>query len=122
MISSPILLTPASQPYPRDGKLCPIVEPQWNPAVEEQAIARAARMGQTRSVTVVRYNVQDSVEEVSHCHLSLSISSLFQLFGRINIQKLCRTLSICRRKAGSPSTPQTVHRSLKGQNNANVHF
>ncbi|KAK4214474.1 SNF2 family N-terminal domain-containing protein [Rhypophila decipiens] len=40
-----------------------IVEPQWNPTVEEQAIARAVRMGQTRTVTVVRYMVKDSIEE-----------------------------------------------------------
>ncbi|KAK4225968.1 P-loop containing nucleoside triphosphate hydrolase protein [Podospora fimiseda] len=40
-----------------------IVEPQWNPSVEEQAIARAVRMGQTRTVTVVRYIVKSSVEE-----------------------------------------------------------
>ncbi|KAK4466315.1 SNF2 family N-terminal domain-containing protein [Cladorrhinum samala] len=40
-----------------------IVEPQWNPSVEEQAIARAVRMGQTRTVTVIRYVVKDSVEE-----------------------------------------------------------
>ncbi|EMR72008.1 putative snf2-related protein [Eutypa lata UCREL1] len=40
-----------------------IVEPQWNPSVEEQAIARAVRMGQTRSVTIIRYVVKNSVEE-----------------------------------------------------------
>ncbi|KAK4146368.1 SNF2 family N-terminal domain-containing protein [Dichotomopilus funicola] len=40
-----------------------IVEPQWNPAVEEQAIARALRMGQTRTVTIIRYVVKSSVEE-----------------------------------------------------------
>jgi SNF2 family DNA or RNA helicase len=41
-----------------------IVEPQWNPAVEEQAIGRALRMGQRRPVTVVRYMVKNSIEEV----------------------------------------------------------
>ncbi|KAF3808323.1 DNA repair protein RAD5B [Colletotrichum gloeosporioides] len=40
-----------------------IVEPQWNPSVEEQAVARALRMGQTRQVTVIRYVVQSSVEQ-----------------------------------------------------------
>ncbi|KAF2684141.1 hypothetical protein K458DRAFT_38039 [Lentithecium fluviatile CBS 122367] len=39
-----------------------IVEPQWNPSVEEQAIARALRMGQTRAVTVVRYVTENTVE------------------------------------------------------------
>jgi len=40
-----------------------IVEPQWNPAIEEQAIARAHRMGQTTTVTVVRYITQNSIEQ-----------------------------------------------------------
>ncbi|KAL2284911.1 hypothetical protein FJTKL_08468 [Diaporthe vaccinii] len=39
------------------------VEPQWNPAVEEQAICRAHRMGQTRQVAVIRYIAENSVEE-----------------------------------------------------------
>lgn len=41
-----------------------IVEPQWNPAVESQAIARILRLGQTRAVTVVRYIMNKSVEQV----------------------------------------------------------
>ncbi|RSL75564.1 hypothetical protein CEP51_010756 [Fusarium floridanum] len=40
-----------------------LVEPQWNPSVEEQAVARAVRMGQTRPVTVTRYIVKRTVEE-----------------------------------------------------------
>ncbi|RTE70723.1 hypothetical protein BHE90_014873 [Fusarium euwallaceae] len=40
-----------------------LVEPQWNPSVEEQAIARAVRMGQTRPVTVTKYIVKRTVEE-----------------------------------------------------------
>ncbi|KAI9688916.1 MAG: hypothetical protein M1822_001273 [Bathelium mastoideum] len=40
-----------------------IVEPQWNPTIEEQAIARALRLGQTRDVTVIRYVVEKSVEK-----------------------------------------------------------
>ncbi|KAI5861653.1 SNF2 family N-terminal domain-containing protein [Durotheca rogersii] len=40
-----------------------IVEPQWNPSVEEQAIARALRMGQTREVTIVRYMMENTVEK-----------------------------------------------------------
>ncbi|KAK2751664.1 DNA repair protein rad5 [Colletotrichum kahawae] len=45
------------------AKFVHIVEPQWNPSVEEQAVARALRMGQTRQVTVIRYVVQSSVEQ-----------------------------------------------------------
>ncbi|KAK6223996.1 hypothetical protein LQW54_000142 [Pestalotiopsis sp. IQ-011] len=40
-----------------------IVEPQWNPSVEEQAIGRALRLGQTRTVTVFRYVMQSSIEQ-----------------------------------------------------------
>jgi SNF2 family DNA or RNA helicase len=40
-----------------------IVEPQWNPCVEEQAIGRALRLGQSREVTVVRYVMKNTVEQ-----------------------------------------------------------
>ncbi|KAI1076545.1 SNF2 family N-terminal domain-containing protein [Whalleya microplaca] len=40
-----------------------IVEPQWNPSVEEQAIARAVRMGQDRCVTIFKYITRRTVEE-----------------------------------------------------------
>lgn len=41
-----------------------ILEPQWNPAVESQAIGRVLRLDQQRQVTVVRYAMQRSIEEV----------------------------------------------------------
>lgn len=41
-----------------------IIEPQWNPAVESQAIGRVLRLDQQREVTVVRYAMQRSIEEV----------------------------------------------------------
>ncbi|KAL2798852.1 SNF2 family N-terminal domain-containing protein [Aspergillus keveii] len=40
-----------------------IVEPQWNPSVESQAIARAIRLGQEQRVLVTRYRVKNSIEE-----------------------------------------------------------
>lgn len=40
-----------------------LVDPWWNPAVEEQAIDRVHRIGQKRDVTVKRLIVTDSVEE-----------------------------------------------------------
>ncbi|KAJ2905925.1 SNF2 family N-terminal domain-containing protein [Zalerion maritima] len=40
-----------------------IVELQWNPSVENQAISRAIRLGQTEMVTVTRYYVKDTVEQ-----------------------------------------------------------
>lgn len=40
------------------------MEPQWNPAIEEQALARVYRLGQTRPVETVRFFVKESIEEV----------------------------------------------------------
>ncbi|KAJ8908948.1 hypothetical protein NDN08_005648 [Rhodosorus marinus] len=40
-----------------------ILDPWWNPAVEEQAIGRVHRIGQDKKVYVKRYIVKDSVEE-----------------------------------------------------------
>ena len=40
-----------------------IADPWWNPAVEDQAAARAHRMGQERPVTVYRLVIKGSVEE-----------------------------------------------------------
>ncbi|PPK63786.1 SNF2-related protein [Actinokineospora auranticolor] len=40
-----------------------IAEPQWKPSTEEQAIARAHRMGQVRKVQVHRLLAKDSVDE-----------------------------------------------------------
>ncbi|KAF4300775.1 hypothetical protein GTA08_BOTSDO07089 [Botryosphaeria dothidea] len=40
-----------------------ILEPQWNPSVESQAMGRVLRLGQEKSVTIVRYIVNKTVEE-----------------------------------------------------------
>lgn len=49
-------LTAASRAY--------LMEPQWNPAIEEQALARVYRLGQTRPVETIRFLVKESIEEV----------------------------------------------------------
>ena len=41
------------------------MEPQWNPMLEEQALDRIHRIGQTKPVTTIRYIIKDSFEEVS---------------------------------------------------------
>lgn len=40
-----------------------LAEPQWKPSIEEQAIARAHRMGQARPVDVHRLYAEDSVDQ-----------------------------------------------------------
>lgn len=40
-----------------------ILEPQWNPAVEHQAIGRVVRLGQERNATIIHYSVDGSVEQ-----------------------------------------------------------
>ncbi|RLN48531.1 hypothetical protein BBJ29_007408 [Phytophthora kernoviae] len=41
-----------------------LLDPWWNPGVEEQAIDRVHRLGQTRDVMVKRYVVNDTVEDM----------------------------------------------------------
>ena len=41
-----------------------LMEPQWNPTLEEQALARIHRLGQTKKVTTTRFIMKDSIEEV----------------------------------------------------------
>lgn len=40
-----------------------ILDPWWNPFVEQQAIARAHRIGQKKPVTVIRFIARNSIEE-----------------------------------------------------------
>jgi non-specific serine/threonine protein kinase len=40
-----------------------LLDPWWNPAKEDQAVARAHRIGQARPVTALRFIARDTVEE-----------------------------------------------------------
>ncbi|KAK4183362.1 P-loop containing nucleoside triphosphate hydrolase protein [Podospora australis] len=40
-----------------------LCKPQWNPAAEEQALARVHRLGQQRPVVTIRYVMSNSIEE-----------------------------------------------------------
>ncbi|KAJ8114606.1 hypothetical protein OPT61_g3554 [Boeremia exigua] len=40
-----------------------LLEPQWNPSLDDQALARAHRLGQTRPVTTFKYIMRNSFEE-----------------------------------------------------------
>ncbi|KAK4441885.1 SNF2 family N-terminal domain-containing protein [Podospora aff. communis PSN243] len=50
-----LTLTEASRAY--------LLEPHWNPTIEEQALARVYRLGQLKEVTTVRFYVRDTFEE-----------------------------------------------------------
>ncbi|PYH69626.1 DEAD/DEAH box helicase [Aspergillus vadensis CBS 113365] len=41
-----------------------ILEPQWNPSVESQAIGRALRWGQGKKIFVIRYVMEGTVEKI----------------------------------------------------------
>jgi SNF2 family DNA or RNA helicase len=43
-----------------------ILDPWWNPAVEDQALSRAHRMGQKKNVFVYRFIAKDTIEEKIH--------------------------------------------------------
>ena len=45
-----------------------IMDPQWNPMVESQAIARVVRLGQKKKVSVIPYIMKGIIEEVSNSH------------------------------------------------------
>jgi len=42
-----------------------IMEPQWNPMAEAQAVDRVHRIGQDRDVVITRYLIKDSIEFVN---------------------------------------------------------
>jgi SNF2 family DNA or RNA helicase len=41
-----------------------LMEPQWNPMIENQALDRVYRIGQSKPVTTVRYIVENTIEQV----------------------------------------------------------
>ncbi|OCL11997.1 P-loop containing nucleoside triphosphate hydrolase protein [Glonium stellatum] len=47
-----------------------ILEPQWNPSVESQAIGRVSRLGQDKAVSVTRYLVRGTVEVIRKAELA----------------------------------------------------
>ena len=58
-----------------------LCEPQWKPSIEEQAISRAYRMGQSRNVVVYRLLTEDSID-VSMLEVLGQKAGLFDLYAR----------------------------------------
>jgi SNF2 family DNA or RNA helicase len=58
-----------------------LTEPQWNPSTEDQAIARAHRMGQVRTVQVHRLLAKDCIDE-RICEIQQGKRLLFDEFAR----------------------------------------
>lgn len=58
-----------------------LCEPQWKPSIEEQAISRAYRMGQSRNVIVYRLLTEESID-VTMLEVLGEKSNLFDLYAR----------------------------------------
>ncbi|KAI9727862.1 MAG: hypothetical protein M1834_007908 [Cirrosporium novae-zelandiae] len=87
-----LTLTAASRVY--------IMEPQWNPMLEEQALDRVHRIGQTRMTTTVRYIIKDSIEEARFVLLiGLSLAT--------NLEKNIMKLQLKKRDLASLILSQT---------------
>ncbi|PNP81278.1 hypothetical protein FNYG_05310 [Fusarium nygamai] len=67
-----------------------LVEPHWNPMLEEQALDRVHRMGQTRDVIATRYITNDSIEmlvkDIKERKSDLINSTLGHLAGLVDTQ------------------------------------
>ena len=68
-----------------------LMEPQWNPMLEEQALDRVHRIGQTRDVVTFRYVVKDSIENVSFLLYSTLSFTHLEAHGAYNL--VCPTVS-----------------------------
>ncbi len=69
------------------------IEPWWNPAVENQATDRTHRMGQTNTVQVYRYLMQESVEEKIEILKKRKEDRFQALFGKTGLDEETITAS-----------------------------
>jgi SNF2 family DNA or RNA helicase len=67
-----------------------LMEPWWNPAVEEQAIARIHRIGQRNITTVYRMITKGSIEERMRA-IQSSKNELFNEFIRTGVDNIAMT-------------------------------
>ena len=75
-----------------------LMDPWWNPAVEDQAADRAHRIGQQRPVTIYRFIARGTIEEKIvelHKHKRDLADSLLEgsdTTGRLNAEELLKLL------------------------------
>ncbi|KAH8688376.1 SNF2 family N-terminal domain-containing protein [Ilyonectria robusta] len=66
-----------------------LIEPQWNPSVERQAIGRVIRLGQEREVNILRYIMKGSIEELVE---KRQIQKLQLASGGFNLSQLAKDM------------------------------
>ncbi|KAI0595285.1 DNA repair and recombination protein RAD5C [Biscogniauxia sp. FL1348] len=65
-----------------------LLEPQWNPSVERQAIGRVMRLGQTKEVRIVRFIMKNTIEEVVE---ACQKQKLYMASGGFNITQVVKS-------------------------------
>ena len=98
-------LTAASRAY--------LMEPQWNPTLEEQALARIHRIGQKRPVTTARFVMQDSLEEVDKTRSYEHQRPLTQSQQIVELQNKKKFLVELMLSETKPSAEQSNHARLQ---------
>ncbi|BGP47440.1 hypothetical protein JCM10450v2_003292 [Rhodotorula kratochvilovae] len=72
------------------GRRVYLMEPFWNPAVENQAVDRIYRLGQTHSVQTVRFVMQDSIEtnmlKIQKRKMELASMSIGRTLSKVELQ------------------------------------
>lgn len=81
-----------------------LCEPQWKPSIEEQAISRAYRMGQSRNVIVYRLLTEESID-VTMLEVLGQKSKLFDLYAR---ESNVASLALNRHEEAEDSVRQKV--------------
>lgn len=96
-----------------------IAEPQWKPSTEQQAIARAHRMGQLRTVQVHRILAKDSVDEPIR-RLVLQKAGLFDTYARKSAAKEAHADAVDGSWSGKQPTQDDVVRAEQVRLGLNV--
>jgi hypothetical protein len=103
-----------------------MLEPQWNPFVELQAMARAQRIGQTRQVVCVRYVMEKTIEQVRVTQLR-SVWMMTHIMTERHIESSENKDKTCRGRFQEPGHSrligETVHAtSARGHVNSRQQF